>query len=220
VRYELNFTPKPFPARTGVGEYGWPDRETAVGWQSETNRMSPAYVRRVQSALNRVLGLRLKVDGISGVQTRSAIRSFQKRKGLKESGVLDAGTERALFADDGGGKAPDGNGGSPACAAAAHDLEFLADSIKWLNNELSKPTPSTTRVRLLKDLVRVNTEVVIDNLAAYIAAGCCEPSLKTLEAQVSALPWPADPDVQVQRAKLIDAIRKAQEKARKNFEHC
>jgi peptidoglycan hydrolase-like protein with peptidoglycan-binding domain len=51
------------------------------------------YVRWVQSTLDRVLGLRLPIDGVMGPETRSAIRSFQRRHGLTADGP---DTEEAL----------------------------------------------------------------------------------------------------------------------------
>jgi hypothetical protein len=48
--------------------------------------------------LNRLLGLRLAVDGVLGAQTRSAIRSFQQRRSLLVDGVVGAQTEAALRA--------------------------------------------------------------------------------------------------------------------------
>ena len=72
-----------------------PQQET---WQSEISRSSSTYVRWVQTALNRILGLRLAVDGISGSQTRSGIRLFQQRQGLAVDGVVGPQTERALIA--------------------------------------------------------------------------------------------------------------------------
>jgi hypothetical protein len=56
------------------------------------------YIRWVQSSLNRILGLRLPVDGIMEPETRSAIRSFQKRQGLPVTGIVGPDTERALIA--------------------------------------------------------------------------------------------------------------------------
>jgi peptidoglycan hydrolase-like protein with peptidoglycan-binding domain len=50
----------------------------------------------VQECLNRKQGLELPVDGTAGPETRSAIRSFQRRQGLPVNGLLDAETERAL----------------------------------------------------------------------------------------------------------------------------
>ncbi|HEU4387415.1 MAG TPA: peptidoglycan-binding domain-containing protein [Blastocatellia bacterium] len=56
------------------------------------------YVRWVQTSLNRALGLDLPVDGVADAATRSAIRSFQRRKRLTETGVVGPDTERALIA--------------------------------------------------------------------------------------------------------------------------
>jgi peptidoglycan hydrolase-like protein with peptidoglycan-binding domain len=56
------------------------------------------YVRRVQSRLNQLLGLRLPLDGEMGVQTRAAIRSLQRKYGLPVDGVIRPQTERILTA--------------------------------------------------------------------------------------------------------------------------
>lgn len=50
----------------------------------------------LQECLNRKLGLELPIDGSAGPETRSAIRSFQRRQGLPVNGLLDAETEQAL----------------------------------------------------------------------------------------------------------------------------
>ena len=60
------------------------------------SRGSREYVAWVQRALNQVLGLRLATDGIMGLQTRSAIRSFQQRQGLKVDGSIGPATEQRL----------------------------------------------------------------------------------------------------------------------------
>jgi hypothetical protein len=52
----------------------------------------------VQRSLNQHLGLRLAVDGISGPQTRAAVRSFQQRSGLSVDGIVGPRTEQALVA--------------------------------------------------------------------------------------------------------------------------
>jgi outer membrane protein OmpA-like peptidoglycan-associated protein len=65
-------------------------------WQGEVHRRSPDYIRWVQQALNKVMGLRLAVDGIMGPATRSAIRSFQKRQGLIPDGIVGPKTEQQL----------------------------------------------------------------------------------------------------------------------------
>src|SRR5690606_11026201 len=61
--------------------------------EEEVNRSSRDYVRWVQSALNRILGLGLDVDGVSGPMTRAALRSFQSRMGLEVDGVVGPNTE-------------------------------------------------------------------------------------------------------------------------------
>jgi len=55
------------------------------------------YVRWVQDSLNRILQLRIPVDGIMGLETRSAIRSFQTKKGLQQSGIIGPDTKQALI---------------------------------------------------------------------------------------------------------------------------
>jgi hypothetical protein len=47
----------------------------------------PVDVRWVQNSLNRILGLRLPIDGVAGPATRSGTRAFQKKQGLKADGV-------------------------------------------------------------------------------------------------------------------------------------
>lgn len=54
------------------------------------------HVRWVQSCLNQVMGLRLTIDGILNVETRSAVRSFQERQGLRKDGLVGPETEQAL----------------------------------------------------------------------------------------------------------------------------
>jgi len=65
-------------------------------WQGEMNRNSPEFVKGVQDSLNKVMGLRLAVDGVMGPMTRSAIRSFQQKKGLVADGIVGPKTEAAL----------------------------------------------------------------------------------------------------------------------------
>jgi hypothetical protein len=65
--------------------------EPAPSLLREVGRSRPDYVRWVQGSLNRLLGLRLAVDGILGPATRSAIRSFQKQQGLRLTELLDPG---------------------------------------------------------------------------------------------------------------------------------
>ena len=62
------------------------------------DRRSPAYIRWVQSVLNRVRGAGLVVDGTMTPQTRNALRAFQAARGLPADGVAGARTEAALTA--------------------------------------------------------------------------------------------------------------------------
>ena len=62
------------------------------------NRRSPAYIRWVQSSLNRVMKAGLTADGRVGPRTRQALRAFQQQKGLVAGGVVGPATERALVA--------------------------------------------------------------------------------------------------------------------------
>lgn len=64
----------------------------------EVNRMSPEYIRWVQSSLNRIQSAGLAVDGISGPLTRAAVRAFQASKGLAVDGIVGPITEGALMA--------------------------------------------------------------------------------------------------------------------------
>ncbi len=81
------------------GEFDEFDNEFAdFEWEEEVNRSSRDYVRWVQSSLNKIMGLRLSVDGSIGTQTRSAIRSFQQRQGLRADGIVGSRTEAALIA--------------------------------------------------------------------------------------------------------------------------
>jgi peptidoglycan hydrolase-like protein with peptidoglycan-binding domain len=78
-----------------AGEFSPPLTEV---WQEEVSRRSQTYIRWVQQSLNKILGLRLIVDGRLGPPTCSAIRSFQRRRGLAPDGIVGPQTERALLA--------------------------------------------------------------------------------------------------------------------------
>ena len=67
-------------------------------WQREDDARSPEYLRWVQRTLNEVMGLRLPLNGVDGLATRSAVRGFQTRSGLPVSGIVGTDTEDALKA--------------------------------------------------------------------------------------------------------------------------
>lgn len=62
-----------------------------------TNRSSKEYIKWVQASLNKILGLNLAVDGISGPKTKGAIRDFQKSRGLATDGIMGPITEDAMI---------------------------------------------------------------------------------------------------------------------------
>lgn len=99
------FRPEPFQE---AFETGFASGELAgldlgeLEWEAEVARGSPDYVRWVQSGLNKILGLRLTVDGVAGAQTRSAIRAFQRKYGLAIDGVVGPQTERTLVTSGAG----------------------------------------------------------------------------------------------------------------------
>jgi peptidoglycan hydrolase-like protein with peptidoglycan-binding domain len=68
-------------------------------WEGEVDRNSADYVRWMQRALNQVMSFGLAVDGIAGPQTRSAVRTYQQRRGLTVDGIVGPQTEQALIAD-------------------------------------------------------------------------------------------------------------------------
>jgi phosphatidylserine/phosphatidylglycerophosphate/cardiolipin synthase-like enzyme/outer membrane protein OmpA-like peptidoglycan-associated protein len=88
---------------------------SAQPWEGETLRTDSGYLRWVQASLNRVLGLRLAVDGIEGPATRSAVRSFQQRRALAVDGIVGPNTEAALIA-----------AGAPRPAAAGSSAQAAA----------------------------------------------------------------------------------------------
>lgn len=55
------------------------------------------YIRWVQQSLNKIMGVRLTVDGLMGPNTRAALRGFQGRKRLPSTGQPGVATERALI---------------------------------------------------------------------------------------------------------------------------
>lgn len=120
----------------------------------------------------------------------------------------------------GGGGPPPPPPPPPICDAASQDLDLLKFWLEELEKELAKPSPSPSRIDTIKDGVRISVDDMIANLDAYITSGCCEPQLKHLEGQIKALPWSSETDIQTLRTKLLEAIHKAQEKARHDYVHC
>lgn len=121
-------------------------RDYPVG---EPSASGTEYVRWVQSSLNQILDLNLPLDGVMGVETRSAVRSFQEKQGLPADGVVGPDTEQALkrarsgqdsagasdgrgnAGSNGNGQAP-GPGPSPAEEPAGPEGEGIFDTVKDL----------------------------------------------------------------------------------------
>lgn len=82
----------------------------------EIRGSGPDFVQWLQRSLNQVLGLRLAVDGVMGAQTRSAVRDFQRRRGLAVDGIPGPRTRAALEAALAGSV-------WPAAAAAGQDCQ-------------------------------------------------------------------------------------------------
>lgn len=107
----------------------------------------------------------------------------------------------------------------PVCSAARTDLQSISFDIEIINNELKKGAgASATRMALKKRLLELDVDGMIGALDSYIASGCCEPALKTLESEVNALPWPLP--VISTKAKLVGQIVAAQLRARKDHRYC
>lgn len=58
-----------------------------------------SYEQAVQQRLNLKLGIQLVVDGIHGPRTKNAIREFQKKQGIPNTGILDTQTILELFSN-------------------------------------------------------------------------------------------------------------------------
>ena len=98
MSYPLSFEVEPLEFEMEHDEM-WGEFDTklaALELQSEINRSSRDYVRWVQQSLKQIMGLKLAIDGDLGLQTRSAIRSFQQKQRLKADGIVGDQTEAAI----------------------------------------------------------------------------------------------------------------------------
>lgn len=90
--------PTPAESTPPSGEFESIETPSIDQGTREWVNLSPNYVRWAQNALNKVLGLRLAIDGRVGTQTRSAVRRFQQDRGLPVNGRMGPETARALIA--------------------------------------------------------------------------------------------------------------------------
>jgi peptidoglycan hydrolase-like protein with peptidoglycan-binding domain len=92
------------------------------------------FVRWVQSALNGIFGLRLPVDGVMNVSTRSALRRFQQQRGLPANGIAGPDTEQALLkarTEQASRGATSQDSAEPDDAAQAQELDFDIEETEW-----------------------------------------------------------------------------------------
>ena len=88
------------------------------------------FVRWVQSSLNQVLGLQLRVNGVMNRAARDALRDFQKREGLPVDGIAGPETEKALV-DVKAGQ----SGGTRGASSELEELEDLVLDLSDLELE-------------------------------------------------------------------------------------
>jgi peptidoglycan hydrolase-like protein with peptidoglycan-binding domain len=139
--------------------------EAEQGWQGEVDRNSSAYVRWVQQTLNKVLGAKLSVDGITGTQTRNAIRRFQQQHGLQVDGVVGSNTEAALLAA--GASAPPAPGPTPSPPPSP----VPSGGRRYTNNPNEVPTQTTTpTARQVVEMLRGNWSALTENGARTLTA--------------------------------------------------
>lgn len=93
-------------------------------------------VKQLQTALNASGNYGLKVDGVFGAKTQTALKQYQTAQGLTASGVLDEGTWNAL---NGGSGSP----GSPSSGSADDVLGQLQQALA--NPGYTPKTPEQIR---------------------------------------------------------------------------
>jgi len=99
--YAASPAPNTMQSQTPSGQMnGSTQHMQPSGTHQQSSRMhaqkvSQSKVEDVQKALNNN-GASIRVDGVLGPQTRSALRHYQKDHGLKATGQINASTEKKL----------------------------------------------------------------------------------------------------------------------------
>lgn len=152
--------------------------------QSKVNRASSNYIRWVQQALNRILGLQLVVDGDAGIKTRSAIRSFQTQRGLLADGIVGSKTEAALIAA-GAGPAPGvsrSSASAPACAPNIYvDCPAPGTTPTEVLDNFAHDSASLNRPRHKPQINRIASQIVSSQstpqpIRSVLIAGHTDPT--------------------------------------------
>ena len=71
-----------------------PAYPTATIWYGSSNNKTQ--VKRLQKCMNKILGTKLTVDGIYGVQSLAAVKRFQKKYGLTVDGIVGPSTRSKI----------------------------------------------------------------------------------------------------------------------------
>ena len=138
-------TPRPRPILRGPRGLRAVIREpygiVSEPYPGEPEPSSSERVRWVQDCLNQASGLQLPVTGIMGPETRSAVRSFQRERGLRASGMVGPDTEEALRVACSGQSAEIGLGGE---FQEEPEIGPLTATLRWqLNQAPSSPRNGT-----------------------------------------------------------------------------
>lgn len=140
--------PPRFPPRNRYGAY-YRGGGSPYLIESSRDHGAPAseLIRWAQECLNRARQLRLPVDGIADLSTRSALRSFQSQRGLPATGILGPDTVEALrkACAAGGSCRTCADGSCSACAASAGtELEAngAAEEVKAAINKAVAALPA------------------------------------------------------------------------------
>jgi peptidoglycan hydrolase-like protein with peptidoglycan-binding domain len=162
--FELEAEPLEFELDSAETTFEAFDTDLGAGeeWQSEIKRGSRDYVRWVQKSLNQILGLRLTEDGISGPATRSAIRSFQQRRGLQSDGIVGSQTEAAIKAALAKPGTP--AGGTPATPDNLGSVIFGLDTASVADNKNPNWTQARTDASISFAIIRSNWGVWEDSV--------------------------------------------------------
>lgn len=127
--------PQPEPPREPSRDSSSSGSHAPPPASDNATRAGSEHMRWVQTSLNTILSLNLPVDGVAGVETRSAIRSFQKRELLPITGIVGPDTEQALLkATRGAADKTPANGAPPSSepdSGAPPEQEF-----SWLSSIL------------------------------------------------------------------------------------
>ena len=143
---QLIFRPEPFEDYMEFDEW---ESGTDFELEGEVSRTSPDYIRWVQQSLNQLMGLQLAVDGKDGPKTRSAVRSFQQKRGLTVDGIVGAVTEAAMRAA-GAPPPPGSTGGGTGAAPCTPAQRKTTTYIRWVQQSLNSALPTNLVVDGIK----------------------------------------------------------------------